>query len=90
MSVSEIEETLNVMAARLGYRRLMDRVGGASEVAKQLNVSKAAVSAWRFRGVPVKHLDKLRLNTGLQLHELRPDLFSDPAEDHKQTEATEA
>jgi len=78
MSTKEISETLNLMQGRLGYRMVLDYFGSASACAEALQITRAAVSAWRFRGVPVKHLDKVRQLTGLQLHEIRPDLFAAP------------
>jgi len=78
MSTKEISETLNLMQGRLGYRMVLDYFGSASACAEALQITRAAVSAWRFRGVPVKHLDKVRQLTGLQLHEIRPDLFAVP------------
>ena len=78
MSTKEISETLNLMQGRLGYRMVLDYFGSAAACAQALSVTRAAVSAWRFRGVPVKHLDKVRQLTGLPLHKIRPDLFAGP------------
>jgi hypothetical protein len=80
MSTKEISETLNLMQGRLGYRMVLDHFGSAAACAEALGVTRAAVSAWRFRGVPVKHLDKVRQLTNLPLHEIRPDLFAVPTE----------
>lgn len=80
MSSHDVAETLNFMQARLGYRMVLDHFGSATGCAAALGITRAAVSAWRFRGVPVKYLDKLRQLTGLGLHEIRPDLFAVPTE----------
>jgi len=76
MSANDISETLSMMQARLGYRLVVDKFGSAAACADALEVTRSSVSAWRLRGVPVKYLDKLRKLTGLELHEVRPDLFA--------------
>jgi hypothetical protein len=76
MSANDISETLSMMQARLGYRLVVDKFASAAACADALGVTRSSVSAWRLRGVPVKYLDKLRKLTGLELHEVRPDLFT--------------
>lgn len=83
MEAPDVQETLDLMQARLGYRRLIDHFGNQSIVAKKLDLSPATVCQWKFRGVPARYVDRLRQMTGLQLHELRPDMFSDPSEEAK-------
>jgi len=48
-------------------------VGGIAELARQLNVTRQAVSLWDK--VPLKHLRAVSKMTGIPRQQLRPDLY---------------
>jgi DNA-binding transcriptional regulator YdaS (Cro superfamily) len=48
-------------------------VGSMSELARQLNVTRAAVNQWR--SVPFRHLSQISKITGIPRQKLRPDLY---------------
>jgi len=50
-------------------------VGGASELARQLGISRQAVGIWVM--VPIKHLRAVSKITGIPRQQLRPDLYDD-------------
>jgi len=47
--------------------------GGASALARELEISRAAVSHWRE--VPFRHLKRISELTGISRRRLRPDLY---------------
>jgi DNA-binding transcriptional regulator YdaS (Cro superfamily) len=47
--------------------------GGASALARELEISRAAVSHWRE--VPFRHLKRISELTGISRRKLRPDLY---------------
>lgn len=59
--------------------RAIQAVGGLIPLAKQLNVTPQAVSAWRARQVPVMRVLDIERLSGVPRHELRPDIYP-PAE----------
>ena len=60
--------------------RAIHIVGSASELARQLNISQAAISQWRHKRVPAARVLAIETATNgkVSRHELRPDLY--PAE----------
>lgn len=55
---------------------VIERAGGVVALADKLGLHPASVSVWK--AVPPKHVPAVAALTGLQMHDLRPDLFSDP------------
>lgn len=53
------------------------RRGAKSDLAKELGLTRAAVTLWRH--VPIKHLREVERITGIQRAKLRPDIFKDAA-----------
>jgi hypothetical protein len=49
--------------------------GSITLLARHLNLTKAAVSAWGK--VPMRHLAKISKETGIPRQRLRPDLYED-------------
>lgn len=50
-------------------------VGSGAALAKAVGVSPMAVSHWKVRGVPARHVLQIESVTGVARHELRPDLY---------------
>jgi len=48
-------------------------VGGASELARHLGISRQAVGLWLM--VPLKHIKTVSKLTGISRQQLRPDLY---------------
>lgn len=51
------------------------QVGSGAALAKAVGVSPMAVSHWKVRGVPARHVLQIESVTGVTRHELRPDLY---------------
>ena len=56
--------------------KIIDGLGGTTEVARMCEVEPPSVSQWRADGIPKARLMYLRL--------LRPDVFEQLAEPHKE------
>lgn len=61
----------------MNHGKLIDALGGTSEVAELCGITTGAVSQWRTNGIPAYRLAFFRL--------LRPDLFS--ADSHHPAES---
>ena len=57
----------------MDHGKLIDALGGTSEVAELCGITTGAVSQWRTNGIPSYRMDFFRL--------LRPDLFSEELSD---------
>ena len=55
--------------------QIFKKRGSASELAKSLGVTRAAISAWRE--VPVTRLKEVSQLTGIPREKLRPDIFDE-------------
>lgn len=60
------------MKSKTALNLVFERAGGQSALAKRLNLTRQAVSAWPH--VPLKHLQDVAEITGLSRDEIRPDL----------------
>lgn len=49
--------------------------GSAVALAKLADVTPMAVSYWKVRGVPARHVVLIENVTGVNRHDLRPDLY---------------
>jgi DNA-binding transcriptional regulator YdaS (Cro superfamily) len=49
--------------------------GIAAKIARDLNISKAAVSLWLKRRIPAERVLDVEKATGIPRHDLRPDLY---------------
>ena len=58
-------------------QRVIDRAGGASKLARALNIFPSAVSQWSR--VPAERVPAVSEITGLSRHEIRPDLWEPEA-----------
>lgn len=58
-------------------KRATDLAGGCKKVAQELGISLAAVSAWRYRGVPLGRVRWLAKASGIPREQLRPDVYGD-------------
>jgi DNA-binding transcriptional regulator YdaS (Cro superfamily) len=75
MSVELNKELLQVAQARLGWQMAVEASGTMTALAEGLGVSRASVSAWKWRGIPATHCLKIHALTGVPLHDLRPDIY---------------
>jgi DNA-binding transcriptional regulator YdaS (Cro superfamily) len=48
--------------------------GSAANLARQLGVTRAAVSAWKK--IPLKHVPFIVKHTGIKREKLRPDIYA--------------
>lgn len=55
--------------------RAIAEAGSGSALAKVAGVTPMAVSYWKIRGVPARHVLTIELATGVSRHELRPDIY---------------
>ena len=53
--------------------RVFEHFGSASALARHLNVTRAAVSAWTH--IPWQHVRTIERLTGIPKEELRPDVY---------------
>lgn len=60
------------------FQELLMRRGRMKAIANALNISAAAVCRWRR--IPAERVPAISAALGLSFHELRPDLWSPPAE----------
>ncbi|MGO0684837.1 transcriptional regulator [Pseudomonas fulva] len=51
------------------------QAGSGAALAKSVGVSPMAVSHWKVRGVPARHVLHIESVTGVSRHDLRPDLY---------------
>jgi DNA-binding transcriptional regulator YdaS (Cro superfamily) len=65
-------------AALTPAQRAVKAIGGVVAVAKLVGISPQAVSQWDR--VPAPHAAKVAAASGVPAHELRPDIFTPPAE----------
>ena len=75
MSVELNKELLQVAQARLGWQMAVEASKTMTALAEELGVSRASVSAWKWRGIPAAHCLKIHALTGVPLHDLRPDIY---------------
>lgn len=66
-------ETLPDDPRELAWAEARARLDGLKPLAAKLGISRQAISAWRI--VPGKHAVKVSEETGVSLHELRPDIY---------------
>lgn len=64
------------MRTDLALGKLLDTVGGRTNLARALSVSYQAVSQWKR--VPAEQVIKVEWATGVPREELRPDLYLAP------------
>ena len=57
--------------------RAIEACGGSAKLAQHVGITAQAVSQWR--SVPPKRAQKVAEVSGIPLHELRPDIFPQPA-----------
>lgn len=55
--------------------RAIAAAGSAVALAKLAGVTPMAVSYWKVRGVPARHVVFIESVTGVNRHDLRPDLY---------------
>ena len=55
--------------------RAIAAAGSAVALAKLAGVTPMAVSYWKVRGVPARHVVLIESVTGVNRHDLRPDLY---------------
>ena len=59
--------------------QIIDKAGGLTKVARDLNVPIATVSSWRLRcQIPVRRVLDVERVTGVPRHEIRPDIYPPP------------
>lgn len=64
----------------MGKKALDDMLavaGGAAALAKNLKISRSAISQWRR--VPVNRVLEIEKLTGISRHDLRPDIYGSPS-----------
>lgn len=54
-------------------QRAVDAAGSASELARQLGITRAAIPQWKQ--IPVRRVLEIERITGISRHELRPDIY---------------
>ncbi|MBS7843888.1 helix-turn-helix domain-containing protein [Pseudomonas fluorescens] len=59
--------------------RAIAAAGSAVALAKLAGVTPMAVSYWKVRGVPARHVVLIESATGVHRHDLRPDLYPEAA-----------
>ncbi|WP_434558047.1 transcriptional regulator [Pseudomonas sp. Z4-20] len=55
--------------------RAIAEAGSGAALAKVAGVTPMAVSYWKIRGVPARHVLTIEVATGVSRHELRPDIY---------------
>ena len=55
--------------------RAIAAAGSAVALAKLAGVTPMAVSYWKVRGVPARHVVLIESATGIPRHDLRPDIY---------------
>ena len=66
-------------AARAAADAAVQAAGGGAKLARGVGVTRWAVHQWRLFGIPASRVAAVSRLTGLPIHQLRPDLFDDPA-----------
>lgn len=61
--------------ASTALERAILSAGSAKALAKIRGVTPMAVSYWKVRGVPARHVLPIEKATGVPRYELRPDLY---------------
>lgn len=64
--------------------RAIAAAGSAVALAKLAGVTPMAVSYWKVRGVPARHVVLIESVTGVNRHDLRPDLYPEASPTLKQ------
>lgn len=59
-----------------GLKKAIEAVGSATELARRLSISSAAISQWE--APPPHRVLAIERETGVSRHELRPDLYPPP------------
>lgn len=59
-------------------KRALNLAGGPSALAGKLGIVPSAVTQWTK--VPPRHIGRISALTGMEAHELRPDLWEPPAQ----------
>lgn len=59
-------------------KRVIKAAGGASELARKLSISRAAVAQWKH--IPIQRVSEIEKITGISRHDLRPDIFSESSD----------
>jgi DNA-binding transcriptional regulator YdaS (Cro superfamily) len=59
-------------------QRAIEAVGTGADLARRCNVTRFAVQQWKASGIPPSRVGVVSAETGIPLHELRPDLFPAP------------
>lgn len=57
-----------------GYKLAVAQFGSKAEMARALNVTRAAVDVWKSSGVPLKYIPALKKITGLRGRDMLPEL----------------
>jgi DNA-binding transcriptional regulator YdaS (Cro superfamily) len=58
---------------------VIERAGGVTALARMLDVHHSAVIGWRqYDRIPVKRAQQIHQKLGIDLHELRPDIWPAP------------
>jgi DNA-binding transcriptional regulator YdaS (Cro superfamily) len=55
-----------------------EKAGNAAALARQLGISKQAISQWTE--IPIRHVHRVNEVTGIPLTDLRPDVFRGAAQ----------
>ncbi|MCW2484953.1 helix-turn-helix domain-containing protein [Candidatus Symbiopectobacterium sp. NZEC127] len=63
-----------------GLDNAIQSAGSASKLSAALGISKMSVSLWKRNGVPADRVLAIYNATGVTPHELRPDLYPNPAD----------
>lgn len=74
----------NDVMANDSLKRACEIAGGQKPLAELIGTTQSQVWYWLERskkGVPAEYALKIEEKTGVQRHELRPDIFSLPASD---------
>jgi hypothetical protein len=57
-----------------GYELAVSKFVSKAEMARALNVTRAAVDVWKTSGVPLKYIPALKKITGLRGRDILPEL----------------
>lgn len=55
--------------------KAIDKAGGLTELARRLGCKPQVISNWRARGIPAERVLQVEQASGVDRHELRPDLY---------------
>ena len=59
-------------------QRAIDKAGGPTKISPEIGTSPQNISMWKR--IPTKWCDKISQMSGIPMHELRPDVFTNPEE----------